>query len=227
MITQAELESLLESLASQQKITIGAGDAARPDWFRAEVTSHDTTSGLLIVTCFMDRSTDRPFEPGERVLVSASRKAEQLQCAPMDVEHSTGGPVATLRLRIAGSWQPEDERRHQVRVPVQIAPRIARRWTAGAWREVQARVYDISSRGVGLHLKGEVRIGDRVSLSLPLDDGQPELRLTVEVRHMHHNPGAPLPWRAGGLFRTLSPVDHERIVRFVFAELRSRKALAH
>jgi hypothetical protein len=223
VITQTELEALLEGLARHQKITIGVGDATRPDWFRAEVVSHDAGAGLLVVTCFMDRATDRPLEPGERVLVSATRKSDELHCAPMDVEHSTGGPVATVSLRIAGVWQPEDERRHQVRVPAHIRPRVARRWTLGAWREVEARVDDMSSRGVGLHVREEVRIGDRMSLVVPLEDGQPDLRLTVEVRHVHHHPGSALPWRAGGLFRTLSPGDHERIVRFVFAELRSRR----
>jgi PilZ domain len=226
VITQTELEALLENLARNQKVTLGTGNPARPDWFRAEVVSHDAASGLLIVTCFMDRSTDRPLEPGERVLVSATRKSDELHSAPMDVELSSGGPVATVQLRIAGTWQPEDERRHQVRVPVHIRPRLSRRWSAGAWREVDARVDDISSRGVGLHLRDEVRVGDRVSLILPLEDGQPDLRLTVEVRHMHHQPTSALPYRAGGLFRTLSPGDHERIVRFVFAELRSRHAKA-
>ncbi len=224
MITQSELEALLENLVRNQKITLGVGDPARPDWFRAEVVSHDATTGLLIVTCFMDRSTDRPLEPGERVLVSATRKSDELHSAPMDVEQSTGGPVATVHLRIAGTWQPEDERRHQVRVPVQIRPRMARRWSAGAWREVEATIDDVSSRGVGLHLRDEVRVGERVSLVLPIEDGQPDLRLTVEVRHVHRQQSQPLPWRAGGLFRTLSPGDHERIVRFVFAELRTRHA---
>jgi len=87
-------------------------------------------------------------------------------------------------------------------------------------------VDDVSSRGVGLHVRDEVRVGDRISLILPLEDGQPDLRLTVEVRHVHHQPTSALPYRAGGLFRTLSPGDHERIVRFVFAELRSRHAKA-
>src|SRR5438105_3455776 len=195
MITQNELEALLEGLARHQKVTLGVGDAARPDWFRAEVVSHDAASGLLIVTCFMDRSTDRPLEPGERVLVSATRKSDELHCAPMDVEHSTGGPVSTVSLRIAGVWQPEDERRHQVRVPVQLKPRVARRWSTGAWREVEAHVDDVSSRGVGLHVHDEVRIGDRMSLVLSLDDSQADLRLTVEVRHVHHQPGSALPWR--------------------------------
>ena len=142
----------------------------------------------------------------------------------MDVEHCHDGVAATVRLRIAGSWQPEDERRHQVRVPVQIEPQLARRWSAGAWREVQARVDDISSRGIGLRLHEQVRLGDRLSLALSLNDGQPNVRLTIEVRHVHMQTNSAVPWRAGGLFRTLSPGDHERIVRFVFAELRSRHA---
>ena len=29
----------------------------------------------------------------------------------------------------------------------------------------------------------------------------------------------------GGLFKTLAPLDHERVVRFVFGELRSRQRL--
>src|SRR5919197_3800866 len=118
VITQRELEALLENLARHQKITLGVGaDPKRLDRFRAEVVSHDAAAGLLIVTCFMDRSTDRPLEPGQRVLVSAPRKSDELHSAPMDVEQSTGGPLATVHPPIAGAWQPEDERRHQVRVP--------------------------------------------------------------------------------------------------------------
>ena len=29
-------------------------------------------------------------------------------------------------------------------------------------------------------------------------------------------------YRAGGLYRTLAPGDHERVIRYIFGELRSR-----
>ena len=46
MITQSELEALLEGLARNQNVTLGVGDPSRPDWYRAEVVSHDASSGL-------------------------------------------------------------------------------------------------------------------------------------------------------------------------------------
>jgi c-di-GMP-binding flagellar brake protein YcgR len=151
------------------------------------------------------------------------RHDDELQSAPMQVEHSSAGPEATVHLRMAGVWQPEDERRNQVRVPLNLRATRARRWAAGAWRDLDATLVDLSSRGVGVSLDQEVQLGDRLSLSLPLGDGQPDLRVTFEVRHVrpHSKPGQ--AWRAGGLFRTLTPADHERVIRFIFAELRSRQ----
>ena len=225
MISQAELEALLESLARGQHVNMRVGDPGRNAWFRAQVVSHDVANGRLVLTCFMDRPTDRPLEPGERVLVAATRIDDALESAPMDVEHCSDGPTATLHLRIAGAWQAEDERRNQARVRVRIAAPRARRWVAGAWRDVEATVIDLSSRGVGLSVTPPVNVGDRLSLLIPLADGQPDLRVTVELRHARQEPSGTGLWRAGGLFRNLPPADHERVIRFIFAELRSRQPL--
>jgi hypothetical protein len=65
-------------------------------------------------------------------------------------------------------------------------------------------------------LDREVRTGDRLSLIFPLGDG-PDMRVTLEVRHVRPEEGR---WRAGGLFRALPPVEHERVVRYIFAEMR-------
>jgi hypothetical protein len=43
-------------------------------------------------------------------------------------------------------------------------------------------------------------------------DGGPDVRVTLEIRHVR--PDA-VRWRAGGLFRTLAPADHERIVNIL------------
>jgi len=64
---------------------------------------------------------------------------------------------------------------------------------------------DLSSRGVGLSLSREVHVGDRLSLSIPLDAGCPDLRVTLEVRHVRPDIRAGSTWRAGGLFRNLLP----------------------
>jgi c-di-GMP-binding flagellar brake protein YcgR len=73
----------------------------------------------------------------------------------------------------------------------------------------------LSARGVGLRLDREVHIGERLSLIIPLDDGDPHLRVTVEVRHVRVDARSG-QWRAGGLFRTLAPGDHEQIISCVF-----------
>jgi len=222
MITQKELEALLETLATHQPVSMGVGEPGRRGWFRAQVVSHDVASGRLVLTCFMDRPTDRPLEPGERVVVSATRMDDELHSAPMDVEYCGTGAEPEVHLRMAGVWQPEGERRHQVRVPLQLRASRARRWSAGAWHDLDATVVDLSSRGVGLKLDREVGLGDRVSLLLPLADGKPELRTTVEIRHVRVD-SKRAEWRAGGLFRNLPSADHERVIRCIFAELRSRR----
>jgi hypothetical protein len=107
----------------------------------------------------------------------------------------------------------EDERRHQQRVPLSIKPGRARRWAGGAWREVEATVVDLSPRGIGLTLSSAVQVGDRLSLTLPLEDGHQDLRLTIELRHARvDEPGR---WRAGGLLRNLAPEEHERLTRYI------------
>ncbi len=111
-----------------------------------------------------------------------------------------------------------EERRHQGRVPLNLPTTRARRWSAGAWRELSASVIDLSSRGVGLSLDQPVRLGDRVSLQIPLPDGGVDLRVTVEVRHARRGAAAS-EWLAGGLFRMLAAGDHERISQFVAAKL--------
>jgi hypothetical protein len=170
----------------------------------------------------MDRASDRRLEPGQRVVVAAARRDDALHSAPMRVEQSSGGPESTVHLRLTGAWHAADERRLQVRVPMQITPTRARHWVGGAWRDIDAKLVDLSSRGVGLSLTSEVQLGARLSLVVPLADGHPDLRLTVEVRHVRRTGKPEQPWRAGGLFRTLSQPDHERLIRFIFAELRSR-----
>lgn len=224
MLNQSELEALFDTLARDQIVNLGVGDPAHRGWFRAQVIAHDAASGRLTLTCFMDRPTDRPLEPGERVVVAAIRGDEGMQAAPMDVENFRVGPEPEVQLRIAGTWQPEDERRHQARVNVQIAVSRARRWSQGAWREIGAEVVDLSSRGLGLRLEQPAQLGDRLSLSVPLNDGEPALRVTIELRHVRADANTG-HWRAGGLFKTLAPLDHERVVRFVFGELRSRQRL--
>ena len=110
--------------------------------------------------------------------------------------------------------QAEDDRRRQKRVPIQLQAVCARRWVEGAWRDLEARVIDLSPRGIGLSLDREVRVGDRVSLQIALNDGGPDLRVTVEIRHVHADAGGG-QWRAGGLLRNVPQPDFERVSRFV------------
>jgi hypothetical protein len=227
MITQAELEASLEALAGGQTINIGVGDVDHRGWFRATVVSHDATAGRLVVTCFMDRPSDRPLEPGERVVVAATRM-DDAQAAPMTVELCSSGPEPTVELRMTGAWEHEDDRRNRVRVRLKIRATRARQWVSGAWHDLEATLSDLSSRGVGLSLDHEVRVGDRLSIAAPLGNDGVDLRATIEVRYVHLHPQAPAngdvlqqSWHAGGPFRNMSPADHERVVRFLFAELRA------
>jgi len=175
----------------------------------------------------MDRPSDRPLEPGERVIVAATRMDDS-QAAPMAVELCSSGPEPTVELRTTGAWQHEDDRRNRVRVRLKIRATRARQWVGGAWRDLEATLSDLSSRGVGLSLDHEVRVGDRLSITAPLGDDAVDLRATIEVRYVHLHPQVPSngdvlapSWHAGGPFRNMSPADHERVVRFLFAELRA------
>ena len=223
MISQTELEDLLKNLCRDQVVNLGVGDAVSRGWFRAQVVSHEAAAGRLVLTYVMDRPSDRALEPGDQVVVSAARMDDEAQSAPMSVEHSSGGSHPTIRLRMAGLWQPEEDRRHQARVALQIRANRARRWVGGAWHDLDAIVVDLSSRGVGLSLNQEAHVGDRLSLAIPLDEGSPDLRVTLEIRHVRPDSRSESTWRAGGLFRNLLPTDHERVIRFIFAELRSRR----
>ena len=83
---------------------------------------------------------------------------------------------------------------------------------------------DLSSRGIGLQIDREVRVGDRLSVIIPLSDGAPDLRVTVEVRHVHADEGGDR-WRVGGPFRNMPEADHQRVIRYLFAEQKSREPL--
>lgn len=110
----------------------------------------------------------------------------------------------------------ELDRRDQDRTLLHVNARRARRWVGGAWRDLDAVLVDISSRGIGVVLSDEVRLGDRLSLTIPMDDLDGDLRVTVEIRHVR-SVGQPGTWRAGGLFRNLAPADHACVLRFIRA----------
>lgn len=213
----------LGTLAADQRVSLGVGERDRRGWYLAQVLSLDPAAGRLKVRCFMDRAADQALEPGQRVVIAAQPRNDALVAAPMDVEESTGGAEALVTLRIAGAWQREDERRHQVRVPLAIPIARARRWQAGAWRDLHATLTDLSSRGLGVSVDTPVRVGDRLSLTIPLEDGQPDWRVIVEMRHVRASRGVDGLWHAGGLLRNISPAEHERVIRFIFAELRTRR----
>ena len=219
------IDDLLATLVRDQRVNLGIGDVHRRGWFRAQVVSHDVAAGGLVLTYLMDRRSDRPLAGGQRVVVSATRADDETHSASMIVETSSAGPQSTVHLRMADSLQAEDDRRNQPRAPVQIHASRARRWIGGAWRELDAMVVDLSSHGMGLRLTQEVHVGDRLSLSVPLDEGGADLRLTLEIRHVRPEARLEGAWRAGGRFRNLEPADHERVVCFIFAELRSRRGL--
>jgi hypothetical protein len=61
-------------------------------------------------------------------------------------------------------------------------------------------------------VSSEVQRGDRLSLEFSAGDGGPDLRVTLEIRHVRPDG---TQWRAGGLFRNLLPAEHQRIVRLL------------
>jgi hypothetical protein len=185
------------------------------------VLEHDPSTGRLAILCFMDRPTDQPLAAGQHVIVAATRSDDIHYSARMLVEDTSDASPPTIMLRMEGGWQPEQERRHQGRIRYHVPATRARRWTGGAWQDLDAQLVDLSSRGVGLVTDRELGVGDRLALVFPLGEGESELRVNAEVRHVRPERGEPGHWRAGGFFRGLPPADHERIIRFIFAEMRS------
>lgn len=203
-----------------QFVSIGVGTTHARVWFRAEVVDRDDTRTRFHLRCALDRSSDRSLQAGGQVLLLARQGTDQrLFSAPMQVESTELGELdALVRLRRVGHWTPENERREQVRLRERRPAEHLRCWRNGAWQALAGDIVDLSSRGIGLELRGPVRVGERVALLLRVDD-QPPVRLTIEMRHVHQD-AEHGTWRGGGLFRNLSPADHERIVRHIFAELR-------
>jgi hypothetical protein len=117
--------------------------------------------------------------------------------------------------------RPEDERRHQARVGVRLPVSRARRWSAGAWREIQATIVDLSSRGIGLRVDQPVQVGERLSLAFALSEGDPEVRVTLELRHVRWDAQSGQS-HAGGLFRALGQPEHQQVAAFVADQLRAR-----
>ena len=212
----------LQTLASDQWVSLGVGEASARRWYRGQVLAHDDATGRLVLTCFLDRPTDEPLAPGQRVVISAAHGDDDFYQAPMDVEDSSAGAMPTVMLRLAGVWHLDDERRVQVRLQVARPVKRARRWYRGAWHDVNAQVVDMSSRGIGLLVDQEVSLSERFGLVFGLEPSDPDIHVNAEIRHVRPERNAPGWWRAGAAFRTVAPADHERIIRFIFAEIRSR-----
>ena len=204
-----------------QFVSVGVGQPERRVWFRAEVIEGDAAHSQLKVRCAQDRPGDRALRVGEEVLVLARQGRDQrLFSAPMQVDHSEPGEFeSVVRLRCVGDWMPENERREQLRLRVRRPAERLRCWRNGAWHSLEGEIVDLSSRGIGLELHSPLRVGERLSLVLPVDD-QPALRLTIEVKHVYHDQAHGV-WRGGGQFKNLLPTDHVRIVGHIFAELRA------
>ena len=155
-----------------QFVSIGVGHPQRRVWFRAEVIERDAAHRQLEVRCAQDRPGDRPLQVGEEVVVLARQGPDQrLFSAPMQVEHSQPGELqSVVRLRCVGDWMPENERREQVRLRVRRPAVSLRCWRNGAWHSLEGEIVDLSSRGIGLELRSRLRVGERLSLLLPVDD---------------------------------------------------------
>src|SRR5438874_5012640 len=98
----------------------------------------------------------------------------------------------------------------------------ARRWVGGAWRDLEATVVDLSSHGLGVSVNLEARVGDRLSLAIPLQQGAADLKVTIEIRHIRRDARFESTWRAGGLFRNMPPSDYARVARFLDAGFSAR-----
>ena len=75
MISQAELENLLNNLCRDQLVNLGVGDAVNRGWFRAQVVAHEAATGRLVLTYVMDQA----YTSGRRDLLAEFRRDDEVR----------------------------------------------------------------------------------------------------------------------------------------------------
>jgi hypothetical protein len=110
--------------------------------------------------------------------------------------------------------QRRDHARVDTDLPVALAPEY------GNQQRIGARAVNVSGGGVLLEGAAELGMGDRVRVSLVLDDGGPPLETLARVVR------EPAPGLTGLLFDLIDEPARERLIHYVFERERERRRVA-
>jgi hypothetical protein len=118
------------------------------------------------------------------------------------------------------------ERRQEARLPAVLVPTAARRIVAGRRIPLSATIRNFSAGGMQVRCQQRVLPGHQLEFMFAMPDGQAEVRLRVDVRHVQLVEGMEDMWEAGCEFRVMAPTTHEQILNFLLEQQRAAAELA-
>lgn len=190
---------------------------ATPRLVEASVVHVDIPTGRLILAWSPTASEILVATAGTHVLVLVPQPGEGLFARPCVVEAALESAEWRV-LRPVESWQ-RLERRLAERAAV-VLPVVGYRYpTTGGGLVLRGTVQDLSSTGLLLGTSERVNLSDRVTLEVPLPDGEGPLRVQVVVVRVQRAPeGSHVTWSAGCQFQGLGPAEQTRVASFVAAQ---------
>jgi c-di-GMP-binding flagellar brake protein YcgR len=188
-------------------------------WLPTRIEDEDGTGHRLTVAWPTDRGKLVYVRLGETLQLAASLPGDALYATQVTIAAARQGNLPLLDLEVQGEWK-RLQRREAVRGNVSIRPRTAERVTAAGRQPVRAAISNISAKGLQIHSRDELHVGDRVGLCFQLTDSARELELEAEVRRLEILDAGRV-WRAGCQFVDIQPAQSEQIVQFIFAQQRA------
>jgi benzoate membrane transport protein len=128
-----------------------------------------------------------------------------------------GGLLASLiaeRADLLGHWRRADvrEERRAPRVAVDLRPSAAYQITGRRRTPILAQVRNLSDHGLSALSEQQLSPGDQLELMFRLPDGEIDVSVRVDVRHVDHLQDGPIElWEAGCEFRAGTPNALERL----------------
>ncbi|MCC7367416.1 MAG: EAL domain-containing protein [Chloroflexi bacterium] len=128
-----------------------------------------------------------------------------------------GGLLASLiaeRTDLLGHWRRTEvrEERREPRVAVDLRPSAAYQISGRRRTPILAQIRNISDNGLSALSEQQLSPGDQLELTFRLPDGEIDVSVRVDVRHVDHLQDGPIElWEAGCEFRAGTPNARERL----------------